>query len=412
MIWLLMLFVVAVLAAGTLGANDGLVSIYWSPWRIDLSLNLFLLLLLVSGFALHAAVGAVYSLIGLPERARLWRTERRASAAQAALREAQAFLLAGRYGRAHKAARRAVELQAQTEGLDHDAEFGALAHLLAAASLHRLQDRAGRDEQLARVEALIVRPTVPSPVAEGASLLAAEWAIDDRQGERALEQLLAMPAGVARRTHALRLRLQAARLARQPLEALRAARLLAKHQGFTPAAAEGLLRSLAVEAIDSSRDADQLRRIWQQLEPADRRDALVAARAAERAALLEAPADARGWLRPHWENIVSLGERERLAIALAFVEVLDGLPADWLALLEKAVTALPNDPAIAYAVGCAMAQRQLWGRARRLLETAAQASGGEPALRRRAWQALARMAEYEGDTEQAQRCYKEAAQNA
>jgi HemY protein len=101
-----------------------------------------------------------------------------------------------------------------------------------------------------------------------------------------------------------------------------------------------------------------------------------------------------------------------LAIALAFVEVLDGLPADWLALLEKAVTALPNDPAIAYAVGCAMAQRQLWGRARRLLETAAQAPGGEPALRRRAWQALARMAEYEGDTEQAQRCYKEAAQNA
>lgn len=410
MIWLLIIFVVAVLAASTLGANDGLVSIYWAPWRIDLSLNMFLLLLAGAGFVVHVAIGAVYALIGLPERARLWRIERRASAAQAALREALTYLLAGRYSRAHKSARRAVELQAQTEGLDRDSEFGALAHLLAAASLHRLQDRSRRDEELARVDVLVARPGAPSTVAEAASLLTAEWAVDDRRGEQALELLLAMPAGVARRTHALRLRLQAARLASQPLEAMRAARLLAKHQGLSQAAAEGLLRSLAIEAIESSRDADQLRRSWQQLDPADRRDPIVSARAAERAALLDAAADARAWLRPHWDDIAALGERERLAIARAFVEVLDGLPADWLALLEKAVTAVPNDAAVAYAVGCAMAQRELWGRSRRLLESAAQMPGAEPEIRRRAWQALARMAEYQDDTEQAQRCYKEAAQ--
>lgn len=412
MIWLLLLFVVAVLAAGTLGANDGLVSIYWSPWRVDLSLNFFLLLLIAVGVVVHFCLGAVYALIGLPERARLWRIERRASAAQGALREALSFLLAGRYSRAHKSARRAVELQAQTEGLDRDSEFGALAHLLAAASLHRLQDRAHRDSELARVEALVARPGASSTVAEAASLLAAEWAVDDRQGEQALERLLAMPAGVARRTHALRLRLQAARLARQPLEAMRAARLLAKHQGLSPAAAEGLLRSLAIEAIEGTRDADQLRRIWQQLDPADRRDPIVTARAATRAALLDAASDARNWLRPHWDDIGTLGERERLAVALAFVEVLEGLPSDWLVLLEKAVTALPNDAAIAYAVGCAMAQRELWGRSRRLLESAAQMPGAEPEIRRRAWQALARMAEYEDDTELAQRCYKAAAQEA
>jgi HemY protein len=35
--------VVAVVAATTLGSNDGLVVVYWAGWRTDLSLNLFVL---------------------------------------------------------------------------------------------------------------------------------------------------------------------------------------------------------------------------------------------------------------------------------------------------------------------------------------------------------------------------------
>ena len=69
-IWLVILFVVASLAAGTLGNNDGIVSIYWSPWRVDLSLNLFLLGIVVTGALSYVAVGTLNRLIGLPERAR------------------------------------------------------------------------------------------------------------------------------------------------------------------------------------------------------------------------------------------------------------------------------------------------------------------------------------------------------
>ena len=32
-VWLVLLFVLAVVAATTLGTNDGLVSFYWSGWR-------------------------------------------------------------------------------------------------------------------------------------------------------------------------------------------------------------------------------------------------------------------------------------------------------------------------------------------------------------------------------------------
>ena len=69
-------------------------------------------------------------------------------------------------------------------------------------------------------------------------MLGAEWALDDAQPERASAFLAALPAGVARRTLALRLRLKAARLAHRTLEALELARLLAKHQAFSETAAQ------------------------------------------------------------------------------------------------------------------------------------------------------------------------------
>jgi HemY protein len=408
-VWLLLLFAVAVLAASTLGANDGLVSIYWSPWRIDLSINVFVILLLAMGAIAHVVTGAVASLIDLPQRARQWRLQQREQAAQKSLRKAFSLLFAGRYGRAHKAAQQALDIQAQTAGLRIEPDFAVLAHLVAAGSLHRLQDHARRDEQLAQAQTLIAALPGGSAVGEGARMLAAEWAVDDRDADRALDQLALLPAGVARRTHALRLKLQATRLARQPLEALKTARLLAKHQGFAPAAQQGLLRSLAVEALDTARDGEQLRRVWLQLDSADRRDPYVAARAARRAAALDALSDARGWLRPHWEQLAQLGERERADVLDAFAEVLPGLPADWLPLLEASIEAEPNDPHLAYVAGLAMAARQLWGRSHRLLESAATSERAEPDLRRRAWRALAEIAEHEGDDALAQRCYRESA---
>ena len=132
-IWLVLLFVVAVVAATTLGRNDGLVSIYFGNWRTDLSLNLFVLLVLATCAVLMAAARSINSLISLPQRAREWRQLRRERAAHAALREALAEYFAARYSRAHRAAQRALVLRNDTEVLRGDGEFRVLGHLLAAA---------------------------------------------------------------------------------------------------------------------------------------------------------------------------------------------------------------------------------------------------------------------------------------
>ena len=408
-IWFVLLFAVAVVAATTLGTNDGLVSFYWAGQRLDLSLNLFLILLAGTCFVLITVFNAINALIGLPRRAREWRVARRDRTAQASLREALAQYFGGRYSRAQKAALRALAIQGDTPELAQDNEFTVLGHLLAAGSAHRLQDRAGRDRAIQRALELASHSAAARSAEEGARLLAAEWALDDRDAARALELLAELPTGVARRTQALRLRLQATRLGRQPQEALKTARLLAKHQGFSKSAAQGLLRSLAFESLGTARDADQLRRVWTQLDPLDRRDAFVAARAASRAAAFGASDEARGWLRPFWDRLSELSSEERAAVSLALVEAVAGLGVDWLPRLEAAARAYAREGAIAFTVGMALAERQLWGKAARLLEDSAADPSLPSTARRRAWLMLARIAAAQDDGARAARAYEAAA---
>ncbi len=412
-IWLVLLFVVAVVAATTLGSNDGLVSIYWGGWRTDLSLNLFVIVLLVGCLVLMSAAQALNSLVSLPRRAHEWRALRRERAAQAALREALAEYFSARYGRARKAAQRALLVAADTPVLSDDAEFMALGQLLAAGSLHCLQDRPRRDETLRQAlkAARGGKPmrSGPRSAEEAARLLAAEWALEDRDAPRALEALEALPPGAARRTHALRLKLQALRMARRPLEALQTARLLANHQAFSPVVAQSLLRSLAAETLESAHDVQQLRRLWGQFDAADRRDPAVASRAAVRAVQLGAHEDARLWLRPFWERLAELAREEREMVALALAEARSGIGSDWLPRLESAAQAYGHESAVVAAVGMVFGERQLWGKARRLLEQAAAAPGLAPRARRQAWRELAALARQEADEARAVQCEQAAA---
>lgn len=408
-IWLLLLAIVAVVAATLLGRNDNLVTLYWAPWRVDLSFNLFMVALVAFCLVFMALVRTLSALVGLPRRAREWRVARRDRVAQAALREALSQYFGGRYSRAHKAAQRAVTIQADTPELEKDNEFTVLGHLLAAGSLHRLQDRTRRDEELARAFELTRGSAAARSAEEGARLLAAEWALDDRDARRTLELLAELPPGVARRTQALRLKLQAARLANEPMEALRTARLLAKHQGFSPAAAQGLMRSLAIEALDTARDVDQLKRAWRELDAGDRRDVHVAAHAARQLAAAGAPEEARLWLRPFWERLAKLERDERDTVALALADTAEGIGPEWLPRLEGALQAHPGEPALAYAMGRALVARQLWGKARQMLEEAGADTELPPRARREAWLHLAGMAEHDGDAQRAAASFRTAA---
>ena len=408
-VWVILLFTAAVVAATALGHNDGLVTVAWRGWRTELSLNLALVLLLAGVMALLAVLRALEAFVSLPRRASEWRALQRERGAHAALREALTHYFGARYSRAHRAARRAIAIHDDAPDLGLPTDHRVLAQLLAAGSLHRLQDRPGRDALLSDAQAqggsVLARGAL-----EGGQLLAAEWALDDQDPDRAQTLLAGLPAGVARRTQALRLRLRAARLARRTQEALDITRLLAKHQAFSEAAASGLLRALALEHLDAARDAAQLRRQWLQLDDADRGDPIVLAHAARRAVAMGAPAEARQWLEAAWSDLPRLPAEDRSRLLLALSVATTGAGVDWLERTETASRTWPADPAVALAAGLVCAERQLWGKARQLLEPAAGHASLPAAARRRAWRTLAHLARQDGDDERAARCDRAAAE--
>lgn len=96
-IWLLALFCMAVAGALLAGNNESTITIFWPPYRVDLSLNLVILGLLVLFFVLHLALRALAALFAMPGEARRWRLQHKERAMHVALLDSLSNLLAGRF---------------------------------------------------------------------------------------------------------------------------------------------------------------------------------------------------------------------------------------------------------------------------------------------------------------------------
>lgn len=404
------------------GDNEGTVTIFWPPHRVDVSVNLVLLVLALSFLLLYGALRTLAAVLELPRQARRWRAQQRERATYGQLMEAMVQLSAGRYLRARKAAEDALAreqvLEASGETLPQAATLRALAHLTVAASAHSLQDDALRDAHLQKALDVASRNAAPQELREGLHMRAARWALDDHDPAASLAWLDRLPQGASRRTLALRIKLKAARQARQSAAALETARLLAKHRAFSSEAARSLLRSLAGELIDTAHDPAQLNAIWASLDAVERSMPALALRAAQRMMALGGDhGQVREWLRPVWDQMLVVPEAFADAHGVRLVRVLEAGMShpdelgdlDWLARIEAAQQANPGDATLQYLAGMACLHRQLWGKAQLLLSQAVRQLH-DAGLRRSAWRALADLAEQRGDMAAAAHAWKQAAQ--
>ncbi len=425
-LWLVALFAVAVAVALFAGNNQAAVTLFWPPYRVDLSLNLVLLLVIGLFVLIHLALRGLAAVFSLPTQARRWRAQQKERAMYAALMDSLAHLLAGRFIRATRSADSALQ---QEKGLDmlvnelgadsghapqRAVQLRALAHLLAAESAHALQNRALRDQHL---EQALQQPMQRQVVElrEGIELRAARWALDDREPAAALARLGQLPMGVARRTLALRLRLRAARLANQTRDALETARLLSKHGAFSAPATKSIVRGLALELLNAAHDPQQMLRAWSILDPAERAMPEIAVQAASRLLMLGGDAtQARQWAGPAWDEFVraesALAEDLQVRLVQTLERSMDTLDAAWLGRLEEGLQARPRDAKLQYVAGMACLKRQLWGKAQQLLSQAVLGLK-DAGLQRRAWRALAQLAEERGDTAAAQQAYRRLAES-
>ncbi|NDC61741.1 MAG: heme biosynthesis protein HemY, partial [Betaproteobacteria bacterium] len=131
-LWLLALFGVAVSVALGLSQQFGTVTFFVPPYRVDLSLNLMVLGILLGFALLYAAMRSVFSVLELPAMARRWRAQQRERVAQTALLQALVWWMTGRFTRSRKAALLAL---GQVEGLlslappDNQASLGLMRSL-------------------------------------------------------------------------------------------------------------------------------------------------------------------------------------------------------------------------------------------------------------------------------------------
>lgn len=420
--WFLGLAALAVALAMLVGHNQSTITLFWPPYRFDVSFNLVLFALVAGFVLLHAGLRGIAMLRDLPVQAQRWRVQQVERAAVGAVMDALSHQLAGRFVRAQAAALQALEQMksGNSSQWPRRHQLKLLAHLLAAESAQSLRNAEQRDEHLRA--ALHPKLAAKAPEAhEGALLRSVRWAVEDRDVEAARSRLAELPQGAARRIQALRLKLNVARLGGATSEALDTARLLAKHGAFSPDASRSIVRGLVQDALSEAHDLTQLRKVWDGLDEAERLTPDLAVAAAMRANTLiprntEAADPAkrataelvRGWLDPVWAHFELLDETQQLRLTRALEPALEPIDAEWLSRLEQRQRQMPNNPYLQYLAGQACMHYQLWGKASQLLGQASH-SLRDQTLLRRCWCALAELAEERGDEQGAHEAWKKAA---
>ncbi len=421
-LWLMSLFAVAVASALLASNNVGTVSIFWTPYRFDVSLNLVVFGLVIILLTLHWAQRALTAMFELPKQAKRWRMLQKERAAHVALLDGMAQFMEGRFLRARKSAEavlvREKSLADSGEVMEHAGALRAVAHILAAESAHALQDKASRQLHLERAlqEPASGNASLHQSLVEGSMLRAARWSLDDRDAAESLLWLDRLPQGVSRRTLAMRLRLKAARLAGEPSQALDTALLLIKHRAFTSEASASMVRSLVFELIAKTHELGQMQRLWARLGDAQRQSPDLAIQAAQHWLSLKGdPLVARAWLKPIWHRLLKESNQFSKSQELKLIQCLDssfsGLDSqdekDWLLAIESAQRANPRSALLQFLAGRLCQKRQLWGKAQVLLTQAAPVLQ-DAIVRRQAWRALAELAEQREDLPAALQALKKA----
>ena len=297
---LLVLMGLAVAVGMLMGANRAMVTVFWSPYRIDLSFNLALTLWLTLMVLVLLAYKANTVVRQLPVQAKQWRAQQTERALQQALFDAMAHWLAGRFVRAQKSAQQAMRLveQVAPDTSHNPDQRWAMVHWMGAETAHALGQAALRDQLLAQIVTKL-NPKDQSATLEGIRLRAAYWALQDRQPAVAQSHLEGLPQGVLRRIQALRLRLKLARQSRQHPQALDLVRQLVKAKAYSPDVATMVVRSLLGDGLRQAHDPSQLVQVWKKLGSVDQARPELMQAYLQRLYALKQP-DA-----PEWDDLVT-----------------------------------------------------------------------------------------------------------
>ena len=185
-IWLMILLASAIGLAVLARFNPGNVVLFYPPYRIDFSLNFFIVVLLASFSFVLVILAAVRATLALPRQVEQYRAMRQLHESGRALNEALQSYLEGRFGRAEKLAERAAA----------SPDNAGLAALIGARAAQRMQQPSRRDEWLLKADE-------DSNLRTARLMTAVElYAEDVKETDRALDALRELNTSGIRHTQA------------------------------------------------------------------------------------------------------------------------------------------------------------------------------------------------------------------
>jgi len=345
--WFLLLAGTAVAVALAARLTSGYALFVAPPYRVELSLNLLLVLALAGFVACYALLRIVKRALGLPEEVRLYRRRQQQERARAKQDAAIVALLEGRFGRARQFADEALAIPGSS----------GLSALIGARAAITTREFDVAETLLARPDACVPSLAVPR------LMLEAEMKLEQGQPLEALGILGMLRKEAGSHTTAVRLELRAlqgaGRYAEIPplVDQLVKRKVYGVPEGeFVRAAAHA--QELAARVLDG----EGLRAYWAKLSDAEQRMPKIARAAAKSFIAL-------GGDREAAELLARSLEREwnsDLVALYAQCRPADGTPQ--LDQAERWLAQHSGDATLLYALGVLCERTQLWGKAQTYLE--------------------------------------------
>jgi len=380
--WILAILAAAVALTMAAKHSAGYVLLVYPPYRVELSLSLFMALLLGTFATGYGAVRLAVHTLSLPAYVRAFRQERRRDKAREAMNDALLAFFEGRYAKAEKLAATALELQQEAP----------LANaLLAARAAHELKAYDRRDGYLAQAE------RVGREQPEARLMTQAELLLDQRDFRSALAVLNELQATTRKNLAALRLELKAQQQAKNWDQVLTLVAQLENRDAIDPIQAAQQKVKAHQENLQRKRgDLASLREYWQKIPGADKTNGKIALAAAQGFLAYQECQTAidilTHSLEKQWDSDVIRFYGECLG-------------KDELKQIERAENWLkrhPQDASLLQTLGKLCAKRELWGKAQSYLEASLSI---EPSVETHL--ALAQLLEKIGRADEAGKHYRE-----
>lgn len=376
--WIIALIAMAVGLVIAARLNTGYVLLVAPPYRVELSLNLLLIVLFAGFVAGHVLVRIVSGTLRLPARVREYRIARRHHKALAVLNDALQNYFVGRYARAEKAAASLIKL----------GEHAGIGVIVAARAAHALRAYARRDAFLAQAPVQTPEDIAIKAVTE------AELLLDHRRFHEALNVLRDLPK---KHTAVLRLELKAQQMAKNWDQVLKLTDQLEKLKVFDVGQAEQVRRHALSEHLKrKAMDSPALEEVWQNIPAPEKRDSRIAAVAAQSFISLGDCVQARQIIE------ASLKENWDSELVGLYAECPGDEAVKQIERAEAWLAAHPDDAALLLALGKLCARQELWGKAQSYLDASISVESSYSAHL-----ALAQLQEKLENTDAARRHYRE-----